>query len=84
LQGAEKALLRFVHDSTLRWRSEELSLQVNGTEVPLNVETDYLVEVSVPLDLLQEKNQMTFSLRQDAEENVLLCTASLILKGMAN
>jgi len=73
------ATLRLVHDSDLRWRPKDLKLQLNGTDIPLNIQTDYLYEIEIPVEILKENNVLRFSLAKDTEP-VLLCTASIFLE----
>lgn len=74
-----RARLRLVHESDLRWRPEDLKLTVNGNAVPLNVSTDYLYEMHIPFSLLQQKNEIRFSLSPEAKA-VRICTVSLFLE----
>jgi hypothetical protein len=73
------AKLRFVHDSNLRWRPEDLSISVNGKDLAVSVNTDYLHEVPLPLSMLTEKNVITFHAAAGSK-GFLLCTASIFLE----
>lgn len=79
LKEKTTARLRLVHDSDLRWRAENLKVSINGQPFPLNVNTDYLYEIEVPLDMLSTQNDIHFSLVPDAKP-VLMCTVSLLLE----
>ena len=74
---ADTARLRFVHQSSLRWRSDDLKVMINGQPLPLKVTTDYTVEVDLPLPILQSRNDIAFHCAPDAKP-ILICTASLI------
>lgn len=74
---ADRARLRFVHESNLRWRAKDMKVTINDQTIPLRVSTDYTVEVDVPLSTLKNSNQITFHCAPDAKP-ILICTASLI------
>ena len=74
---ADRAQLRFVHQSNLRWRAKDLKVTINDQTIPLRVSTDYTVEVDVPLSTLQSSNHIAFHCTPEAKP-ILICTASLI------
>ena len=77
-QNADSARLRFVHDSNLRWRSEDLQITLNDQILEGRVATDYIVEFAIPLEALQLENSVRFHISPEGKA-ALICMASIML-----
>jgi hypothetical protein len=72
------ARLRFVQDQGLRWRPQDLRIEVNGEPLAFGQLTDHICEVAVPVGLLREQNEISFSIPPDGKP-YRICAVSLIL-----